>query len=311
MNGLSRDHVVWAYRILLDRDPESESAIEPKMRGYQQTSDLRHDIMTSPEFQEKNPDFAQTNSRNVVIKPLASGVRVFVDLADHAIGLNIIREQFEQAELAFAIRSVKPGSVAVDGGAHVGLYALHMAQAAGPTGHVYAFEPFPGNADLLEASIAENGFRDRLTLARAALGATPARAEMNYAPHTLNSGGAFLIPDAGPGLAGHERLTVEVRALDTIDLRRPVSFIKLDVEGAEPQALRGAARLLAEDRPVLLCEVHHEQLARVSGSTPDDLFAWLAGLGYRAHEVTPAGELGRRLDAPPTALVSTVAFVAT
>ena len=35
--GLTRDHIVWAYRILLDRDPESEAVITPKLKGYQST----------------------------------------------------------------------------------------------------------------------------------------------------------------------------------------------------------------------------------------------------------------------------------
>src|SRR5690349_4644982 len=83
--GLTRDHVVWAYRLLLDRDPESEDVIGPKLAGSRDTSELRRHLMTSAEFQEKNRDYAHTNDRTVVIKELESGVRLFVDLADHVI----------------------------------------------------------------------------------------------------------------------------------------------------------------------------------------------------------------------------------
>ena len=72
--GLTRDHVVWAYRILLDRDPESEDVILPKMRGYQNTRDLRNDIVTSDEYQEKNRDYAQMNERTLVIREIAPGL---------------------------------------------------------------------------------------------------------------------------------------------------------------------------------------------------------------------------------------------
>ena len=89
--GLTRDHIVWAYRILLDRDPESDDVILPKMRGYQNTRDLRNDIVTSQEYQEKNRDYAQMNERNLVIKEIEPGLRLAIDLADHAIGLNILR----------------------------------------------------------------------------------------------------------------------------------------------------------------------------------------------------------------------------
>ena len=67
---LTRDHVVWAYRLLLDRDPENEDVIGPKLAGSRDTAELRHHLMTSAEFQEKNRDYAHTNDRTLVIKEL-------------------------------------------------------------------------------------------------------------------------------------------------------------------------------------------------------------------------------------------------
>src|SRR5438093_7894093 len=81
--GLTRDHVVWAYRVLLDRDPESEDVIGPKLAGSRDTAELRRHLMTSVEFQTKNRDYAQTNDRTIVIAELEGGVRLFVDLSDH------------------------------------------------------------------------------------------------------------------------------------------------------------------------------------------------------------------------------------
>src|SRR5262249_40336468 len=62
-DGLTREHVVWAYRILLDRDPESEDVIGPKLAGSRDTSELRRHLVTSAEYRAKNPDFAHTNDR--------------------------------------------------------------------------------------------------------------------------------------------------------------------------------------------------------------------------------------------------------
>ena len=58
---LTRDHVVWAYRLLLDRDPENEDVIGPKLAGSRNTAELRHHLITSAEFRDKNRDFAHTN----------------------------------------------------------------------------------------------------------------------------------------------------------------------------------------------------------------------------------------------------------
>jgi FkbM family methyltransferase len=306
--GLTRDHIVWAYRILLDRDPENEDVILPKMRGYQNTRDLRNDIITSEEYQEKNRDYAQMNERNLVIKEIEPGLRLAIDLADHAIGLNILRGRFELNEIEFVRRTVRPGQHVVDAGAHIGLFAMHMAAAVGPSGSVHCFEPFEANAACLELAIAENRFERRVILERAAVGAMHGTGQLIFAPATLNSGGAFIGAPGASVPAGHETLPVRLIALDEYPLPRPISFIKIDVEGAEPQALRGAARLLREDRPVILSEVHPSQLKLVSGITPAAFIAQIAELGYRCH-LLGAGVPGAEVTDVQTSGVESVVFV--
>jgi FkbM family methyltransferase len=305
---LTRDHIVWAYRILLDRDPESEDVIGPKLRGYQSTRDLRNDIVTSEEYQEKNRDYAQMNERNLVIKEIEPGLRLAIDLADHAIGLNILRGRFELNEIEFVRRTVKPGQHVIDAGAHIGLFAMHMAAAVGPSGSVHCFEPFDGNADCLELAIAENRFERRVVLERAALGAAHGTGQLIFAPETLNPGGAFIGAPGAPVPPGHDMRLTRLIALDEYPLPRPISFIKMDVKGAEPQALRGAARLLREDRPVILSEVHPSQLKLVSGMTPAAFIAEAAELGYRCH-LLGAGVRGAQVTDVQTSGVESVVFL--
>src|ERR1700704_4312839 len=156
--GLTRDHVVWASRLLLDRDPESEDVIGPKLAGSRDTGELRRHLMTSAEFQGKNRDYAHTNDRTIVIKELEGGVRLFVDLSDHVIGLNIVRGQYEVDEVRYVRTVLRPGDTAIDAGAHIGFFTMQMAAIVGPQGRVHAFEPFDANAELLERSIQENRF---------------------------------------------------------------------------------------------------------------------------------------------------------
>jgi FkbM family methyltransferase len=304
--GLTREHVIWAYRLLLDRDPESEDVIGPKLAGSRTTAELRHHLITSAEFRDKNPDFAHTNDPTVVIKEIAPGVRLFIDLSDHVIGLNILRGRYEQDEIRFVRRMLKPGDSAIDVGGHIGFFTMQMATAVGPEGRVYAFEPLDANADLLERSIAENGFGDRVRFQRAAVGAATGTATLTFPVETLNSGGAYLLRTGSAPLAGNQRKDVPLVALDSLELRRPVRFIKMDVEGAEPQVLRGAARLLKEDQPVMLSELHPTQLERASGITADEFLAQIAALGYRAHRIEN-GAIGAPIEqAPNDTIVSVV-----
>ena len=304
--GLTREHVIWAYRLLLDRDPESEDVIGPKLAGSRSTAELRRHLITSGEFREKNPDFAHTNDSTVVIKEIAPGVRLFIDLSDHVIGLNILRDRYEQDEIRFVRGLLKPGDCSIDVGGHIGFFTMQMAAAVGSEGRVYAFEPFDANADLLERSIAENRFDDRVRFQRAAVGAAPGTATLTFPVETLNSGGAYLLPDGSAPLAGNQKKNVPVVALDALEIRRPVRFIKMDVEGAEPQVLRGAARILKDDRPVILSELHPTQLERASGITADQFLAQIAGFGYRARRLEH-GVIGAPIvHPPPDALVSVV-----
>jgi FkbM family methyltransferase len=304
---LSRDTVAWAYRILLDRDAESDDVLLPKMRAYDTTRELRHDMVTSDEYHDKNRDFAHSNERNLVIKEIAEGLRLWIDLSDHAIGINILRGRYELNELDFIRRTVTPGQAVVDCGAHIGYFAMHLAQAVGPTGSVTAFEPFDANAECLERSIRENHFEARVRLERSAVGAAPGSLPLVYAPNTINGGGAFLqgrdeIPE------GHTTRTVPVVALDGSALPRPISFIKADIEGAEPLAFRGADGLLRADRPVILSELHPLQLDRVSGVTPAQFIDEMRARGYRCH-LLGAGVPGAEIADAPSNGVTSVVFL--
>jgi FkbM family methyltransferase len=262
--------------------------------------------MTSAEFQRKNPDYAHTNDRTVVIKELDGGVRLLIDLSDHVIGLSIVRGRYEQNEIAFVRSVLRPGDTAIDVGAHIGFFTMHMAATVGAGGKVYAFEPFAPNADLLERSVAENRFEERVVFSRAAAGAFTGPATLTFPVETLNSGGAYLLREGTVPLAGNQTTTVPAVALDDLDLRRPVRLIKMDVEGAEPLVIRGATRLLKDDRPTILSEIHPTQLERASSLTGDEFLAGLQALGYRAHLIEN-GNVGAAVErAAATALMSVV-----
>lgn len=284
--GAVTDNLVrWAYRLFLDREPESEGAVAQKMSSSSSTEDLRRDFMSSPEFRHRNrqlPGLAPEQTV-VVIKELTPGLRLFVNLADQAIGLNIVREDFEKSELAFVRQCLHVGDSVLDIGANIGFFAMYMASFVGAEGHVQAYEPIAANAELLERSIRENRFDGRITLRRAAAGAAPGEIRLAYLPleaGSHNSGGAYLLEADRTAPHHHETVSVPMLRLDDEDLRRPVRFIKIDVEGAELLVFRGARELLAADRPIILSEIHPLQLTRVSGCRPADLIEEMRALGY-------------------------------
>lgn len=288
------EDVRWAYRLLLDREAESDRVVADKVAALGSRRELREHILLSPEFRSRNADVGLFAEPCVVIKETTFGPRIFLDLMDVFVCQAIARDRYEIDETALVKRLLQPGQVAVDVGANVGYYTLLFASLVGARGAVYAFEPFPGIADLLERSIAENAFEPIVQLRRSALGDRQGRELLVHAPQTANAGGAYLsLANASPP-PGHAAFEVPVARLDDEDLRRPVAFLKLDSEGAEPLVLAGASEILARDRPLVLCELHRRQLARVSSATPRDVIETMRRHDYACHRVA-GGTVGARV----------------
>ncbi|MBI3964687.1 MAG: FkbM family methyltransferase [Chloroflexi bacterium] len=281
-HDLTAQHVVWAYRLLLGREPESATVVLEKLRRWRTARELLLEIMTSEEFRLGHPDVGYLSEPNVVIKELDGGLRLFVDLCDYFVGAQIVKGVYEPDETAFVRRTVRSGQSVVDVGANVGYYSILMADLVGADGLVHSFEPVAWCADLLTRSIVENRFEDRVKLERRAVGDRGGLVRLGFQPGALNQGGAQLVTAAGAP-RGHRVVEVPIVALDECDLRRPVGFVKVDAEGAERLVVRGAKRLLRDDRPIVLAELNRPQLALVSGCTPEDLAGEVESLGYTVH----------------------------
>ena len=182
---------------------------------------------------------------------------------------------WERKSVAQMVRYVKPGTVAYDLGANYGMHTLLLARLVGPAGRVYAFEPNPEICAALEEQLALNGFTMVQVIPKAVCD---------------QAGDAWF--DSGGSATGHlvsatattsatisaTTYRVETISLDEFVLERknpPPGFIKIDIEGAESAALRGAREMIARYRPVLLIELHNPAEDQAVG-------VFLKRLGYRA-----------------------------
>ncbi len=280
--ALSRDAVVWAYRLFLDRNPESSAVIEEKINGpVQNIPNLRSDMLLSAEFAEKNPHLAPFPANSIVIKELSCGRRLYVDLSDNVIGSQVVRDQYEPEFVEILPKLVSPGSTVLDIGANIGFFTMHLAHLVGQAGHVFAFEPIRELAALVAKSIAENQFQERVVLENAALGDHSGNTNILFVENARNHGASFLVEgDAAECATSHQLREVRMIALDDYPLQDRVSFIKMDIEGAEPMCIRGCVELLKKDRPVVMSEIHPEQLKKVSQASPRDFMSQFAELDY-------------------------------
>lgn len=292
---ITREHVIWGYRLFLGREPESDLVVEQKLAAVRSVEELRRAFVMSGEFRSAVDVVATVDVSNIVIKEIDDSLRLFVDLADTHVGLNVVLGAYEPDERAFIVSHLRAGDVALDVGANIGFFSILMAAQVGPAGHVYSFEPLNRNAALLERSVAENRFQTRVTVTRAAVAEAQGTLELISPRVTNNWGGAYLRTDSSEVPADHELLSVPIVTLDTCALRRPVRLIKLDAEGAEMRVLRGAKAILQQDRPVILVELNQQQLASVSRCSASDVINEMVRLGYRCFTLGSGGQLGNEI----------------
>lgn len=161
---------------------------------------------------------------------------------------------FEHAELQFVHRFLRPGQSVMDAGANVGLFSVVMAEAVGEQGRVFAVEPVPENVERLSENLAENTLRN-VGLYGCALGAQEGSLSLRIAKDAAYHS----LMEVEGGLGTDVVMEVQVQKLDDLWMaagRPDIAFIKMDVEGAEPEALSGGRHMLGQCTPVLLIEAN-------------------------------------------------------
>lgn len=146
-----------------------------------------------------------------------------------------------------------PGGVLYDVGANVGFLTVIGARLVGAAGAVYAFEPVPSNAAFVRRNAELNEFRN-VTVIEKAVSFASRKGELTLAQY---SGGAVLSTIAAPPDAAG-RLSIELVSIDDLvfrDRMRPPAMVKIDVEGAELEVLRGMSRTMRELKPIILYEL--------------------------------------------------------
>jgi FkbM family methyltransferase len=169
---------------------------------------------------------------------------------------------------------------AFDVGANIGVFS--WLAAALTTADVVAFEPTPDLAAQMRAICFANDLA--VTVEEVALGAAAGTAELHLSDKTDSSNS--LRQGFRPS---HRSVSVPVETIDGYVARTGTkpAVLKVDTESTEPDVLRGAAGILAENRPWIICEV-------LAGRTEADLAGILAPLRYAWYRIDGPGRLERR-----------------
>jgi FkbM family methyltransferase len=148
----------------------------------------------------------------------------------------------------------KEGDIVIDIGAHIGLYTITSSKQVGNTGKVVAIEADPDNFELLKRNIALNNLTNVLPLNYAVF-STKTRIKLYEQSASAKYNSVILA-------RARTENYVEVNA-DTLDSIleqngiNQVNWIKIDVEGAEFEVLKGSTETLSRENISLLIEIHN------------------------------------------------------
>lgn len=189
---------------------------------------------------------------------------------------------FEQIIQAIYSDRLRAGDVVVDAGASHGFHTFPVAELVGRTGQVTAFEPIRHLAwrlwrktlrmrqvKIVNAALSDRSGKASFNLVQAASGYS------GLADRQLPQGFAATI----------EKIKVRTTTLDETVTRRPVRFIKMDIEGGEFHALQGGRAMLQGSRPLIVFEHAGQPTATAYSYSPEQFFDLFESLGYVLFDV--------------------------
>lgn len=195
---------------------------------------------------------------------------------------------YDLATVEIMRRVLRADSNAVDVGTHCGALLRHLVEIA-PRGQHFAIEPLPWLADELRLNFPQ------VTVLAAAASDASGEAEFQFVENDPGYSGLRrrLYDRADPIIVP---LRVPVVTLDSVlPPTLPIAFLKLDIEGGEFHALRGAQRTLDRCRPLIVFEASHRSTGEY-GVTPAMLYDWLRNeFAYRIMTLTSWLEHGAPL----------------
>jgi len=193
-------------------------------------------------------------------------------------------DESTEHDLAVVKQLVRRGECVIDVGANFGLYTVFLARSVGEEGQVYSFEPIPLTFKILSRNI-KHFELNNVEVYNFGLSNAAGQQSMQI-PKSGGGGENFYRANIVRDQATSNRtdlVPVNLMILDSLlsNLRKPISFIKIDVEGHEAEVLMGSSEVIDAFKPALQVEISGSPEA--FGSSAHGIFQRLREQGYTAY----------------------------
>ena len=187
---------------------------------------------------------------------------------------------YESDNFRFLKSSVQQGSVVLDLGAHIGLFSTIAGKLVGSNGKVFAIEPAPSTWNVLTNTISINDFENIVVPVNQAMGKEVGTITFYVSENEVDNSNSLVSYKKDRKINGIE---VSVNTIDNFvneNKLLKVDFIKIDVEGAEYDALRGGVNVFRTLRPNFILAIHPLPILE-KGDRLEDIYDLLVSLNYK------------------------------
>jgi FkbM family methyltransferase len=266
-----------------DRE-EAEKARWRAVRQWEQVEAARWEAVRRCEDLEKKQNEMNAGKQDESSKPVLSIPKFW-------------ERSYWEPTVQFALRDYcRAGDVVFDVGANAGALSMLMSRLVGPRGVVCAFEASPRIVAMTQQNLVSGGCSN-VQLYHRAIYHTSHESVAIYAGSHLNDS---IYPIGGP--QGADSHKVETLALDDFvsSMKLVPKLIKMDIEGAEYDALQGMKRLLSDAKPVLVLE-----------QSPSDMrcHELLSAQGYAGIDLATYRRIRSSADFEPGVSVANILYV--
>lgn len=191
-------------------------------------------------------------------------------------------------DLRFLWKRLQPGMTFLDIGAYHGLYSIVAAKKLGRAGQVVAFEPSSRERARMRLHLRCNMI-NAVIIEPYALAAQEGQAKLAVVVDgysTMNS----LRPPVDHAAKQVIVNTISLDAYLVQNCIRSVDIVKIDTEGGELEAFRGALAMLTDMRPLIICEVL-DQVTRTWGYAAAEIMSLLRSYGYEWFDILSDGNV--------------------
>jgi FkbM family methyltransferase len=206
------------------------------------------------------------------------GSKMFLDPGD---SLNLsINGVYGELDTKIIREEIHEGDIVIDVGANIGYYTLIFAQLVGKSGKVIAFEPEPKNFEILKKNVEINNYNNVIL--------EPKIVSEKCGKMKLYVSDSDIVAhriqkmDTLKNFVEVESVTLD-DYLKKLNLDKKVNFIKIDVEGAEPNVLEGSNNILKKNDHLKIFTEFNREVVKNYGTEPKKMIDLLYGNGFKIY----------------------------